>query len=171
MDGDILPWARILKNLIEAEKSTFRGELSFQRSECTAGFTVATQFLWYFLKTFFFNSLEKQINLLNDATFAFYIKIFFILIWQPWTYTFSPAVTWKSLRIRALVSIQYIISLCPYPSINTSFDPPYFSLDTTFKQVFKILFYLPKVLSPWTLVHRFIGVGLSVSPQRLLHGP
>jgi hypothetical protein len=27
---------------VEAEKSTFRRELSFQRSECTAGFTVAT---------------------------------------------------------------------------------------------------------------------------------
>ncbi len=36
--------ARILKHLLEAEKSTFRGELSFQRSECTAGLTVATIF-------------------------------------------------------------------------------------------------------------------------------
>jgi hypothetical protein len=31
--------ARILKHLVEAEKSTFRGELSFQRSECTSGLT------------------------------------------------------------------------------------------------------------------------------------
>ncbi len=36
--------ARILEHLLEAEKSTFRGELSFQRSECTAGLTVATTF-------------------------------------------------------------------------------------------------------------------------------
>ncbi len=28
--------AQILKHLVEAEKSTFQGELSFQRSECTA---------------------------------------------------------------------------------------------------------------------------------------
>jgi hypothetical protein len=34
--------ARIRKHSVEAEKSTFRGELSFQRSECTAGLTVAT---------------------------------------------------------------------------------------------------------------------------------
>ncbi len=36
--------ARILKLAIEAEKSTFQGELSFQRSECTKGLTVATIF-------------------------------------------------------------------------------------------------------------------------------
>ncbi len=36
--------ARIFKHSVEAEKSTFRGELSFQRSECTAGLTVATTF-------------------------------------------------------------------------------------------------------------------------------
>jgi hypothetical protein len=45
--------ARILKNLVEAEKPTFRGKLSFQRSECTAGLTVATSFCFdcenYFL--------------------------------------------------------------------------------------------------------------------------
>jgi hypothetical protein len=29
---------------MEAEKSTFQGELSFQRSECTAGLTLATTF-------------------------------------------------------------------------------------------------------------------------------
>jgi hypothetical protein len=37
--------ARILKHLLEAEKSTFQGELSFQRSECTAGLTVASFFV------------------------------------------------------------------------------------------------------------------------------
>jgi hypothetical protein len=31
--------ARILKHLVEAEKPTFQGKLSFQRSECTAGLT------------------------------------------------------------------------------------------------------------------------------------
>ncbi len=40
--------ARILKHSMEAEKSTFRGEPSFQRSECTAGFTEATTFLCCF---------------------------------------------------------------------------------------------------------------------------
>jgi hypothetical protein len=34
---------RILKHLAEAEKSTFHGELSFKRSEGTAGLTVATR--------------------------------------------------------------------------------------------------------------------------------
>jgi hypothetical protein len=34
--------AQILKHLVETEKSTFQGELSFQRSESTAGLTVAT---------------------------------------------------------------------------------------------------------------------------------
>ncbi len=36
--------ARIRKHLVEAEKSTFQGELFFQRSECTAGLTVASLF-------------------------------------------------------------------------------------------------------------------------------
>jgi hypothetical protein len=44
--------ARILKHLLEAEKSTFQGEPSFQRSECTAGLTVATIFVCCILKTF-----------------------------------------------------------------------------------------------------------------------
>ncbi len=34
--------ARTLRDLLEAEKSIFRGELSFQTSECTAELTVAT---------------------------------------------------------------------------------------------------------------------------------
>ncbi len=34
----------IFKHLVEGEKSTFRGELSFQRSVCTAGLTVAIIF-------------------------------------------------------------------------------------------------------------------------------
>jgi hypothetical protein len=43
--------ARILKHLVKAEKSPFRGELSFQRSACTAGLTVATIFVCCFIKT------------------------------------------------------------------------------------------------------------------------
>jgi hypothetical protein len=37
--------ARILKHLLEAEKSTFRKELSFQRSEGTTGFVQAIVFV------------------------------------------------------------------------------------------------------------------------------
>jgi hypothetical protein len=37
--------ARILKHLLEAEKSTFRKELSFQRSESTTGFVQALVFI------------------------------------------------------------------------------------------------------------------------------
>jgi hypothetical protein len=33
-----------MRNLVEAEKLTFQEELSFQRSECTTGLTVATFF-------------------------------------------------------------------------------------------------------------------------------
>jgi hypothetical protein len=36
--------ARILKHSVEAEKSTFQGELSFQRWECTAGLTLSATF-------------------------------------------------------------------------------------------------------------------------------
>ncbi len=39
-------WARILKHLLEAEKSTFRKELSFQRSESTIGLLQATVFVY-----------------------------------------------------------------------------------------------------------------------------
>jgi hypothetical protein len=48
--------ALILKHFMEAEKSTFRGELSFQRS---AGFTVATIFC-FVLKTVLWNHVEKH---------------------------------------------------------------------------------------------------------------
>jgi hypothetical protein len=36
---------------VEAEKLTFRGKLSFQRLECTAGLTVATDFVCCVLET------------------------------------------------------------------------------------------------------------------------
>jgi hypothetical protein len=39
--------ARILKHLLEAEKSTFRIKLSFQRSESTTGLLQATIFVNY----------------------------------------------------------------------------------------------------------------------------
>jgi hypothetical protein len=38
--------ARILKLLVEGKKPTFQGKLSFQTSQCTAWFTVATIFLF-----------------------------------------------------------------------------------------------------------------------------
>jgi hypothetical protein len=38
--------ARILKHLLEAEKSAFREELSFQRSESTIGLFQATVFVY-----------------------------------------------------------------------------------------------------------------------------
>jgi hypothetical protein len=44
--------ARILKHLVEAKKLAFLGELSFQRSECTADLTVAT-FLCVDFKDYF----------------------------------------------------------------------------------------------------------------------
>ncbi len=45
--------------LMEAEKSTFGGELSFQWSECRAGFTVATIFMLCF-KDFFVLTVWKN---------------------------------------------------------------------------------------------------------------
>jgi hypothetical protein len=51
--------ARILKHLMEPEKSTFRGELSFQRSESTAGFTLATIVMLCF-KDFFVLTVCKN---------------------------------------------------------------------------------------------------------------
>ncbi len=47
---------------MKAEKSTFRGELSFQRSECTAGLTVATIFVFWF-KYYFMETVWKNIKL------------------------------------------------------------------------------------------------------------
>jgi hypothetical protein len=45
---------------MEAEKSTFRGELSFQRSEYTAGFTVATSFVLCFKDLFLLKVWKKN---------------------------------------------------------------------------------------------------------------
>jgi hypothetical protein len=47
---------------MEAEKLTFQGELSFQRSECTAGLTVATTFV-LLLKTFLCKQLRNTLKL------------------------------------------------------------------------------------------------------------
>ncbi len=62
--------ARILKHLLEAGKSTFRNELSFQRSESTTGFILASFFL-NDLKNFFsnFNSPEKWLKSHNYSKF------------------------------------------------------------------------------------------------------
>ncbi len=57
--GECMYRARILKHSMEAEKSTFHGELSFQRSECTAGFTVAKIFVLCF-KHFFVLTVWKN---------------------------------------------------------------------------------------------------------------
>ncbi len=43
--GSYLTRARILKHLLEAGKSTFRNELSFQRSESTTGYVQASVFV------------------------------------------------------------------------------------------------------------------------------
>ncbi len=53
--------ARILKHLLEAEKSTFRNELSFQRSESTTGFVKASVFVKLYKRLFYinFNRSEK----------------------------------------------------------------------------------------------------------------
>jgi hypothetical protein len=51
--------AQILKHLLEAEQSTLQGELSFQRSECTAGLTVASFFVLV-LKTILSKQLRKD---------------------------------------------------------------------------------------------------------------
>jgi hypothetical protein len=57
-----------------AEKSTFRGELSFQRSECTAGLTLATTFCAAY-KDFCENSSENIKITSNDLHLHFVLKI------------------------------------------------------------------------------------------------
>ncbi len=49
--------ARILKHLLEAGKSTFRKELSFQRSESTTGFVQASVFVKLYIKNCFISIL------------------------------------------------------------------------------------------------------------------
>ncbi len=66
-------WARILKHSMRAVKSTFRGELSFQRSECTAGLTVATSFCAAY-KDCFVKTFQKTLELIKWSTFAFCIE-------------------------------------------------------------------------------------------------
>jgi hypothetical protein len=51
-----------LKHFVEAEKLTFRGELSFQRSECTAGLTVALIFCVDCTDYFVKNQCRKTSN-------------------------------------------------------------------------------------------------------------
>jgi hypothetical protein len=52
--------ARILKHLVEAEESTFRGELSFKRSAYPAGLTVATIFCVH-CKDYFVEVVKKNL--------------------------------------------------------------------------------------------------------------
>ncbi len=91
-------WARILKHLMEAEKSTLRGELSFQRLKCTAGL----KFFVFCFENCFVETVWKKIKY-NESTFAFFIENICRLIRKSWNHTFSPTFIWKSLRIRALV--------------------------------------------------------------------
>jgi hypothetical protein len=56
--GQRLPRARSLKHLLEAEKSNFREDQSFQRSECTAGL-ILQQFELLLLKTILSERLRK----------------------------------------------------------------------------------------------------------------
>ncbi len=65
--------ARILKHSMEAEKSTFQAELSFQRSECTAGLTVATSFV-LLIKTI----LSKQFRKTLKSAKMIYICILYL---------------------------------------------------------------------------------------------
>ncbi len=53
------PKGWIFWHYVEAKKSTFRGELSFKRLECTAGLPVATIFV-FITKTIFCQNLDKM---------------------------------------------------------------------------------------------------------------
>jgi hypothetical protein len=55
-------WARILKNLLEAEKSTFQEELSFQRSKSTTGLKQITFFCKYISITISFEKIKTKFN-------------------------------------------------------------------------------------------------------------
>ncbi len=80
--------ARILKHLLEAEKSTFREELSFQRSESTTGLLQGTVFVSD-RKILFceFNSPLKVIQMLIIKCFI--IKNIITITLKPCTRTFS----------------------------------------------------------------------------------
>ncbi len=67
--------ARILKHLLEAEKSTFRDELSFQRLECTAGYTVATILYALYFKDFYVLTIYKNKKLGRMIHFHFKFKL------------------------------------------------------------------------------------------------
>jgi hypothetical protein len=77
-------WARILKHWMEAEKSTFRGELSFHRSECTVRFTVATIFVVCFKDLFLLTVWKKKTNLVK------WRHICILLLWKH-LQTYLPA--------------------------------------------------------------------------------
>ncbi len=66
---------RIHKHLVEAEKSTFQGELSFQRSWCTAGITVTTIFV-LIKKKFLLIHMRKTLIILMTLHLRFIFKRF-----------------------------------------------------------------------------------------------
>jgi hypothetical protein len=82
---------------MEAEKSTFQGELSFQRSECTAGLTVATTFL-LLLKTI----LCKQPNITLNLAKLIYICILYLKYLETYLETlhshFQPSCHFKMFK-------------------------------------------------------------------------
>jgi hypothetical protein len=92
--------ARILKHSMEAEKSTFRGELSFQGQSVQQGLHWLQLFV--LLRKTFVKTVQKTLKLDQKwSTFAFCFENIHRLIWKPCTHTFSPTVISKCLRIRA----------------------------------------------------------------------
>ncbi len=83
-------------------KVNFSRRAVFSKVRCTAELTVATILSVLYFKIFLCSQFDKNKNLKNETTFAFYIENICRLIWKPWNQTFSPAVIQKSLRIRAM---------------------------------------------------------------------
>jgi hypothetical protein len=75
--------------------------LSFQRSECTAGLTVAKILCVLYFKDFSVLTVwtKKKIKN-NDTTFAFYIENICGLIWKPWNQTYSPEPEFLMVRTK-----------------------------------------------------------------------
>jgi hypothetical protein len=104
--------ARILKHSMEAEKSIFREELSFQN------------FLCFVLKTVLWKQLGKHKIRSTDSTFAFFIENICRLIRKSWNHnhTFSRSLIWKSFRIRALNSNPKV-DLCTLANCRVHHEP------------------------------------------------
>ncbi len=91
-----------------AEKSTFRKELSFQRSESTTGLPKRIAFLCAYFSNYFVWKYKQILTSLNDWTYLFSIKNIRRHIWKPWSRTFSLAVISKCLRIRAQCCYKFV---------------------------------------------------------------